>query len=53
MGGIAVFIVAALVLGAVALAALLWAMRNRQFDDLKGAAERILIDDDEDAPPSR
>lgn len=48
MGGIAVFIVAALVLGAIALAALLWALRTGQFDDLRGAAERILIDDDDD-----
>jgi cbb3-type cytochrome oxidase maturation protein len=50
MGGIAVFIVAAVVLGAVALAALLWALRNGQFDDLKGAAERILIEDDDESP---
>mgnify|MGYP003965264905 CR=1 FL=1 len=29
------------------LAAFLWALRSGQFDDLDGAAERILYDDDE------
>lgn len=39
----------ALFLGAVGLAAFLWALRSGQFDDLDGAAERILYDDD---PPA-
>lgn len=39
----------ALLLGLVGLAAFLWAMRSGQFEDLDGAAERILFDDDE--PP--
>jgi cbb3-type cytochrome oxidase maturation protein len=39
----------ALFLGLLGLAAFLWAMRSGQFDDLDGAAERILFDDDEDA----
>jgi cbb3-type cytochrome oxidase maturation protein len=36
----------ALALGALGLAAYLWALRSGQFDDLDGAAERILFDDD-------
>ncbi|WCL54047.1 cbb3-type cytochrome oxidase assembly protein CcoS [Gimibacter soli] len=39
----------ALFLGGLGLAAFLWSMKSGQFDDLDGAAERILIDDDEDA----
>lgn len=38
----------ALLLGAIGLAAFLWALRSGQFDDLDGAAERILFDDDEE-----
>jgi cbb3-type cytochrome oxidase maturation protein len=36
----------AILLGAAALGAFLWSLRNGQYDDLKGAAERILLDDD-------
>lgn len=36
----------ALVLGGLALAAFIWAMRSGQYDDLDGAAARILFDDD-------
>lgn len=41
----------ALFLGLVALAAFLWALRSGQYEDLDGAAQRILFDDDEDPPP--
>ncbi len=37
----------ALFLGLLGLAAFLWALRNGQFDDLDGAAERALFDDEE------
>jgi len=37
---------AALALGALGLAAFFWSLRSGQYDDLQGAAERILIDDD-------
>ena len=37
----------ALALGGLALAAFLWALRAGQFDDLDGAAQRILFDDPE------
>ena len=40
----------ALFLGLIGLVAFLWALRSGQFDDPKGAAERILYDDD-DPPP--
>lgn len=33
-------------LGLVGLATFLWALRTGQFDDPKGAAERILYDED-------
>lgn len=36
----------ALVLGGVALASFLWALKSGQFDDMEGAANRILFDDD-------
>ena len=35
----------ALFLGAIGLAAFIWSLRNGQYDDLDGAAERILDDD--------
>jgi cbb3-type cytochrome oxidase maturation protein len=37
----------ALVLGGAALWAFLWSLRSGQYDDLDGAAERILLDDDD------
>jgi cbb3-type cytochrome oxidase maturation protein len=39
----------ALFLGALGLAAFLWALRNGQYEDLDGAAARILIDADKAA----
>jgi cbb3-type cytochrome oxidase maturation protein len=36
----------ALALGAIGLAAFMWSLRSGQFDDLDGAANRILVDDD-------
>jgi cbb3-type cytochrome oxidase maturation protein len=35
----------ALGLGGVGLAAFLWALRSGQFEDMDGAAQRILFDD--------
>ena len=34
----------ALFLGGISLLAFLWALRSGQYDDLDGAAERILLD---------
>ncbi len=36
----------ALFLGAVGLAGFLWSLKTHQYDDLEGAAERILLDED-------
>ena len=36
----------ALLLGLLGLAAFLWALRNGQYEDLDGAALRVLSDDD-------
>lgn len=51
MDVLALLIPAALFLGLLGLAAFLWALKSGQFDDLDGAAERILFDDDDGAPP--
>lgn len=40
----------ALLLGLGGLVAFLWALRSGQFDDLDGAAHRILFDDDDPEP---
>lgn len=49
MSGLVILIPVALGLGLAGLVAFFWAVRTHQFDDLDGAALRILIDD-EDAP---
>ena len=49
MSALIYLIPAALFLGLLGLAGFLWAMRSGQFDDLDGAAHRILLDD-EDKP---
>jgi cbb3-type cytochrome oxidase maturation protein len=41
----------ALFLGLLGLGAFLWALRANQFEDLDGAAERILFDEDAPPPP--
>jgi len=40
----------ALGLGLLGLAAFLWSLKSGQYDDLEGAAQRILFDDDEPLP---
>jgi len=37
---------AALSLGLLGLAAFLWSLKNGQYDDMEGAALRVLSDDD-------
>ncbi|MEX0298043.1 MAG: cbb3-type cytochrome oxidase assembly protein CcoS [Kordiimonas sp.] len=39
----------ALLLGLIGLGAFLWTMKNGQYDDLDGAAHRILIDDEDES----
>ncbi|MEQ1537830.1 MAG: cbb3-type cytochrome oxidase assembly protein CcoS [Sphingorhabdus sp.] len=46
MTGIAFLIPVALGLGLMGLAAFFWSLKSGQFDDLDGAALRILIDDE-------
>ena len=53
MSQLLVLIPVALFLGLIGLVAFLWAMKSGQFEDLDGAAHRILFDDDEDAPSDR
>jgi cbb3-type cytochrome oxidase maturation protein len=43
----------ALIVMAVAVWALLWAVRSGQYDDLDGPAHRILMDDDDPRIPGR
>lgn len=44
---ILIFLVpAALLLGLLGLLGFLWSLRTGQYDDLEGAAERILFDED-------
>lgn len=38
------------VLGLIAVGAFVWTLRAGQYDDIQGSAERVLIDDDDDAP---
>jgi cbb3-type cytochrome oxidase maturation protein len=47
MTGLALLIPLALGLGLAGLAAFFWAVRSGQFEDLDGAAIRILIDEEE------
>lgn len=51
MSGLLFLIPLALILGGLGLAAFLWALKDGQYDDLDGAANRILFDDDEDINP--
>ena len=54
VSGLLYLIPIALFLGALGLVAFLWALKSSQFEDLEGAANRILFDEDADeneAPP--
>lgn len=53
MSGLLYLIPIALGLGLLGLVAFLWALRSGQFDDLDGAAHRILFEDDAVLPPRR
>jgi cbb3-type cytochrome oxidase maturation protein len=46
--GLSFLLPIALTAGLVALLAFLWTVRHGQYDDLDGAAQRILLDDDDD-----
>lgn len=53
MTGLALLIPVALLMGLSGLVAFFWSLRNGQFDDLDGAAARILLDDDELPPETK
>lgn len=48
MSGLTYLIPIALGMGLVGLAAFFWAMRTGQYEDMDGAASRILIDDEDE-----
>lgn len=48
MNGLMLLIPIALGMGLFGLAMFMWAMRTGQFEDLDGAANRILIDEDDE-----
>lgn len=48
MTGLLYLIPIALFLGALGLVGFLWALRSGQFEDLDGAAYRVLFDDEDD-----
>ena len=52
MNNLIFLIPVALFLGAAGLAAFLWSVRNGQYDDLDGAAYRILEDEADSSDPN-
>jgi cbb3-type cytochrome oxidase maturation protein len=52
MSVLALLIPVTLCMGATGLAAFFWSLRNAQYEDLAGDAERILFDDDVPLAPS-
>jgi cbb3-type cytochrome oxidase maturation protein len=47
MSGLLLLIPVAVCLGILALCAFMWALRSGQYEDLEGAGQRILKDDDD------
>lgn len=43
-----VLVPGALFLGVLGLVAFFWSLRSGQYEDLDGAAQRVLLDEDED-----
>lgn len=48
MTGLALLIPIALGMGMLGLAAFFWSMKDGQYDDMDGAANRILIDEEDE-----
>lgn len=42
-----------LLLGLIGVAVFFWAVRSGQYDDMDGAANRVLMDDDNDETPAK
>ncbi|WP_282605535.1 cbb3-type cytochrome oxidase assembly protein CcoS [Pelagibius sp. Alg239-R121] len=53
MTALVYLIPAALFLGLLGVAAFFWSLKSGQFDDLDGAAHRILFDDEDVKPDQR
>lgn len=53
MNAVPYLILLSLCLAAVALVAFLWSLRSGQYDDLDGAAERVLFDEERPHEPKR
>lgn len=51
MTGLLFLIPVALGLGLLGLLAFVWCLRNAQYEDLEGAANRILLDESAPPPP--
>ncbi len=51
MNGLMILLPIALGLGLLGLVAFFWALRRGQFEDLDGAANRILLDDKDEPLP--
>ena len=47
MNGLALLIPVALLLGLLGLGAFFWSVRSGQYEDMDGAAMRVLIDEDD------
>jgi cbb3-type cytochrome oxidase maturation protein len=47
MNYLVVLVPVAILLGAVGLGAFLWSLGSGQYEDLDGAGERVLLDDDD------
>ena len=52
MNGLELLVPVALGLGLLGLAGFFWAMRRGQFEDLEGAAQRVLLEDEDEAGES-
>jgi cbb3-type cytochrome oxidase maturation protein len=50
MTGLLYLIPVALFMGGIGLVAFIWSLKSGQYDDLEGAAWRILQDDDQPKP---
>lgn len=50
MTAIGLLVPLSIIMGITGLLAFLWSLRARQYEDLDGAAARILLENDEDTP---
>ena len=53
MTALTVLVPLSIVMGIVGLLAFLWSLRARQYEDMDGAAERVLLDKDDEPMPEQ